>query len=114
MDCASNIWSTAQSSIRGIGLSISIEFDFLFRTLLFLFFSVPFPESKPIQFFQHGAAVVQDKMYIYGGNHNGRYLSDMHVSNYLQTIVKYSLNCSLCICIVDRITTCSGFVVFSF
>jgi len=29
---------------------------------------------------QHGAAVVQDKLYIYGGNHNGRYLNDLHVS----------------------------------
>jgi len=23
---------------------------------------------------------VQDKLYIYGGNHNGRYLNDLHVS----------------------------------
>ncbi|GMJ11776.1 acyl-CoA binding protein 4 [Hibiscus trionum] len=29
--------------------------------------------------YQHGAAVVQDKMYIYGGNHNGRYLGDLHI-----------------------------------
>ncbi|KAL6324095.1 hypothetical protein AAG906_006366 [Vitis piasezkii] len=27
----------------------------------------------------HGAAVVQDKMYIFGGNHNGRYLNDLQV-----------------------------------
>lgn len=29
---------------------------------------------------QHGATVVEDKLYIYGGNHNGRYLNDLHVS----------------------------------
>ncbi|XP_010464068.1 PREDICTED: acyl-CoA-binding domain-containing protein 4 isoform X2 [Camelina sativa] len=29
--------------------------------------------------YEHGAAVIQDKMYIYGGNHNGRYLGDLHV-----------------------------------
>ncbi|AED93708.1 acyl-CoA binding protein 5 [Arabidopsis thaliana] len=29
--------------------------------------------------YQHGAAVIQDKMYMYGGNHNGRYLGDLHV-----------------------------------
>lgn len=28
---------------------------------------------------QHGAAVIDDKMYIFGGNHNGRYLSDLQV-----------------------------------
>ena len=33
-----------------------------------------------VTYFQHGAAVVQDKMYIYGGNHNGRYLNDIQVS----------------------------------
>lgn len=30
---------------------------------------------------QHGAAVVKDKMYIFGGNHNGRYLNDLQVYN---------------------------------
>ncbi|KAJ6876760.1 acyl-CoA-binding domain-containing protein 4 [Populus alba x Populus x berolinensis] len=29
--------------------------------------------------YEHGAASVQDKMYVYGGNHNGRYLNDLHV-----------------------------------
>ncbi|KAJ6380263.1 hypothetical protein OIU76_016840 [Salix suchowensis] len=28
--------------------------------------------------YEHGAAIVQDKMYVYGGNHNGRYLNDLH------------------------------------
>lgn len=29
--------------------------------------------------YEHGAALVQDKMYIFGGNHNGRYLNELHV-----------------------------------
>lgn len=32
---------------------------------------------------QHGAAVIQDKMYIFGGNHNGRYCSDLQVREVL-------------------------------
>ncbi|KAI9075421.1 hypothetical protein K1719_042616 [Acacia pycnantha] len=28
---------------------------------------------------KHGTTVIQDKFYIYGGNHNGRYLNDLHV-----------------------------------
>ncbi|KAF5957576.1 hypothetical protein HYC85_004801 [Camellia sinensis] len=28
---------------------------------------------------QHGAAIIDDKMYIFGGNHNGRYLNDLQV-----------------------------------
>ncbi|KAK6911566.1 Kelch repeat type 1 [Dillenia turbinata] len=35
------------------------------------------PRPKPR--YEHGAAVVEDKMYIFGGNHNGRYLSDLQV-----------------------------------
>ncbi|KAK7284365.1 hypothetical protein RJT34_19110 [Clitoria ternatea] len=35
--------------------------------------------QRPKARYEHGAAVVQDKLYIYGGNHNGRYLSDLHV-----------------------------------
>ncbi|XP_061338002.1 acyl-CoA-binding domain-containing protein 4 isoform X1 [Gastrolobium bilobum] len=37
--------------------------------------SGPSPKAR----YEHGAAVVLDKMYIYGGNHNGRYLNDLHV-----------------------------------
>ncbi|CAA7398442.1 unnamed protein product [Spirodela intermedia] len=29
--------------------------------------------------YKHGAAIVQDKMYVFGGNHNGRYLNDLQV-----------------------------------
>ncbi|PKA54912.1 Acyl-CoA-binding domain-containing protein 4 [Apostasia shenzhenica] len=34
---------------------------------------------RPRPRYQHGAAVVQDKMYIFGGNHNGHYLSDLQI-----------------------------------
>ncbi|XP_021898883.1 LOW QUALITY PROTEIN: acyl-CoA-binding domain-containing protein 4 [Carica papaya] len=39
----------------------------------------PISGQRPKARYEHGAAVVQDKMYIYGGNHNGRYLGDIHV-----------------------------------
>ncbi|XP_078445026.1 acyl-CoA-binding domain-containing protein 6-like isoform X2 [Wolffia australiana] len=29
--------------------------------------------------YKHGAAMIEDKMYIFGGNHNGRYLADLQV-----------------------------------
>ncbi|CAN8269658.1 unnamed protein product [Cochlearia groenlandica] len=35
--------------------------------------------QRPKARYEHGAAVIQDKMYLYGGNHNGRYLGDLHV-----------------------------------
>ncbi|XP_077218055.1 acyl-CoA binding protein 4 [Tasmannia lanceolata] len=35
--------------------------------------------QRPKARYSHGAALVQDKMYIFGGNHNGRYLSDLQV-----------------------------------
>ncbi|KAJ4957308.1 hypothetical protein NE237_014091 [Protea cynaroides] len=35
--------------------------------------------QRPKARYEHGAAVVQDKMYIFGGNHNGRYLNDLQV-----------------------------------
>ncbi|MBA0699240.1 hypothetical protein Goari_000893, partial [Gossypium aridum] len=41
--------------------------------------SPPVIGQRPKARYQHGAAVVQDKMYIFGGNHNGRYLNDLHV-----------------------------------
>eukprot|EP00249_Psilotum_nudum_P008528 c21343_g1_i1 orf=125-2200(+) len=34
---------------------------------------------RPSARYQHAAAVIQDKMYIVGGNHNGRYLNDVQV-----------------------------------
>uniref|UniRef100_A0A0D6R7M9 ACB domain-containing protein n=1 Tax=Araucaria cunninghamii TaxID=56994 RepID=A0A0D6R7M9_ARACU len=32
---------------------------------------------RPKARYEHAAAVVQDKMYVFGGNHNGRYLNDI-------------------------------------
>lgn len=39
----------------------------------------PISGQAPKARYEHAAAVIQDKMYIFGGNHNGRYLSDLHV-----------------------------------
>ncbi|GLT90254.1 hypothetical protein SLE2022_081970 [Rubroshorea leprosula] len=39
----------------------------------------PISGQRPKARYEHAAAVVQDKMYIFGGNHNGRYLSDLHI-----------------------------------
>ncbi|KAE8677779.1 Acyl-CoA-binding domain-containing protein 5 [Hibiscus syriacus] len=47
-----------------------------------LWISPPISGQRPKARYQHGAAVVQDKMYIYGGNHNGRYLDDLHVLDF--------------------------------
>ncbi|KAH1084098.1 hypothetical protein J1N35_023859 [Gossypium stocksii] len=44
--------------------------------------SPPITGQHPKARYQHGAAVVQEKMYIYGGNHNGRYLGDLHVLDF--------------------------------
>ncbi|KAG1326302.1 Acyl-CoA-binding domain-containing protein 6 [Cocos nucifera] len=35
--------------------------------------------QRPKPRYVHGAAIVQDKMYVFGGNHNGRYLNDLQV-----------------------------------
>ncbi|KAK9086460.1 hypothetical protein Syun_028854 [Stephania yunnanensis] len=35
--------------------------------------------QRPKPRYEHGAAIIQDKMYIFGGNHNGRYLNDLQV-----------------------------------
>ncbi|KAK3041978.1 hypothetical protein RJ639_002286 [Escallonia herrerae] len=37
----------------------------------------PISGPRPKARYEHGAAVIDDKMYICGGNHNGRYLSDL-------------------------------------
>ncbi|XP_052193414.1 acyl-CoA-binding domain-containing protein 4 [Diospyros lotus] len=39
----------------------------------------PVSGPRPKARYEHGAAVIDDKMYIFGGNHNGRYLSDLQV-----------------------------------
>ncbi|KAG2316147.1 hypothetical protein Bca52824_019269 [Brassica carinata] len=54
--------------------------------------------QRPKARYEHGAAVIQDKMYIYGGNHNGRYLGDLHWN--LLTLIDpaRSLECLICLC----------------
>ncbi|KAM7481517.1 hypothetical protein LguiB_006100 [Lonicera macranthoides] len=39
----------------------------------------PVSGPRPKARYEHGAAVIDDKMYVFGGNHNGRYLSDLQV-----------------------------------
>ncbi|CAL0311220.1 unnamed protein product [Lupinus luteus] len=39
----------------------------------------PVSGQRPKGRYEHGAAFVQDKLYIYGGNRNGSYLNDLHV-----------------------------------
>ncbi|KAL3814677.1 hypothetical protein ACJIZ3_015945 [Penstemon smallii] len=41
----------------------------------------PISGVRPKARYEHGAAVIDDKMYIFGGNHNGRYLNDLQVLN---------------------------------
>lgn len=59
---------------------VSVCFLFLeHEFVVILFFHV----NKLLSNMQHGAAVVNDRMYIFGGNHNGRYLNDLQVLNFL-------------------------------
>ncbi|XP_021742539.1 acyl-CoA-binding domain-containing protein 4-like [Chenopodium quinoa] len=39
----------------------------------------PVSGQRPKPRYEHGAAVLGEKMYVYGGNYNGRYLSDLQV-----------------------------------
>ncbi|KAL7084001.1 hypothetical protein ACP275_14G198300 [Erythranthe tilingii] len=41
----------------------------------------PISGTRPKARYEHGSAVIDDKMYIFGGNHNGRYLNDLQVLN---------------------------------
>ncbi|XP_051145169.1 acyl-CoA-binding domain-containing protein 4-like isoform X2 [Andrographis paniculata] len=40
---------------------------------------LPLSGTRPRARYEHGAAVIDDKMYVFGGNHNGRYLNDLQV-----------------------------------
>ncbi|KAK6143923.1 hypothetical protein DH2020_024271 [Rehmannia glutinosa] len=46
----------------------------------------PISGPRPKARYEHGAAVIDDKMYIFGGNHNGRYLNDLQVSRGGQSV----------------------------
>ncbi|CAH1444208.1 unnamed protein product [Lactuca virosa] len=37
--------------------------------------------TRPKPRYEHAAAVIDDKMYVFGGNHNGRYLNDLQTLN---------------------------------
>nr|KAJ0184559.1 hypothetical protein LSAT_V11C900459320 [Lactuca sativa] len=37
--------------------------------------------TRPKPRYEHAAAVVDDKMYVFGGNHNGHYLNDLQTLN---------------------------------
>lgn len=54
------------------------EVVFVLHSLLLIIFLISLPQILHL-LSQHGAAVIDDKMYIFGGNHNGRYLSDLQV-----------------------------------
>ncbi|XP_073141442.1 acyl-CoA-binding domain-containing protein 4-like isoform X1 [Henckelia pumila] len=41
--------------------------------------ALPVSGTRPKGRYEHGAAAIGDKLYIFGGNHNGRYLNDLQV-----------------------------------
>ncbi|KAM7273404.1 hypothetical protein ACFE04_028068 [Oxalis oulophora] len=59
-------------------VSESIDSTFVYDQWI----AAPISGPRPKPRYEHGAAVIQDKMYVFGGNHNGRYLSDLHVLNF--------------------------------
>ncbi|KAK9054803.1 hypothetical protein SSX86_025882 [Deinandra increscens subsp. villosa] len=63
------------------------------------------PRPKPR--YEHAAAVVDDKMYIFGGNHNGRYLNDLQtldLRNWTWSKVEVKANSEDPV----RVTPCAG------
>ncbi|XVE63044.1 hypothetical protein DITRI_Ditri06bG0168100 [Diplodiscus trichospermus] len=66
-----SIMETQDKDVVSEGLGSVVVYD--------QWISPPITGQHPKARYEHGAAVMQDKMYIYGGNHNGRYLSDLHV-----------------------------------
>ncbi|XWS64529.1 hypothetical protein CRYUN_Cryun05aG0011800 [Craigia yunnanensis] len=66
-----SLMETQDKDVVSEGLGSDVVYD--------QWISPPITGQRPKARYEHGAAVVQDKMYIYGGNHNGRYLSDLHV-----------------------------------
>ncbi|KAD3067443.1 hypothetical protein R6Q59_018487 [Mikania micrantha] len=63
------------------------------------------PHPKPR--YEHAAAVVDDKMYIFGGNHNGRYLNDLQtldLRNWTWSKVEVKANSEDSV----KVTPCAG------
>ncbi|XP_022150762.1 acyl-CoA-binding domain-containing protein 4 isoform X1 [Momordica charantia] len=66
-----NLLETQDKDVLVEGFGLIVVYD--------QWISPPVSGLRPKARYEHGAAVIQDKMYIFGGNHNGRYLSDLHV-----------------------------------
>lgn len=66
-----NLMETQDKDVVSEGLGSVVVYD--------QWIAPPISGQRPKARYEHGAAVVQDKMYIYGGNHNGRYLSDIYI-----------------------------------
>ncbi|KAF5803237.1 putative acyl-CoA-binding protein, ACBP [Helianthus annuus] len=67
--------------------------------------SVSGPRPKPR--YEHAATVIDDKMYIFGGNHNGRYLNDLQIldlRNWTWSKVEVKANSGD----TGRVTPCAG------
>ncbi|KVI11105.1 Kelch-type beta propeller [Cynara cardunculus var. scolymus] len=68
------------------------------------------PRPKPR--YEHAAAVVDDKMYIFGGNHNGRYLNDLQERMDGQT--KDTVSCDEVRMIAEKMRPWEGNKLISF
>ncbi|KAK7269350.1 hypothetical protein RIF29_22075 [Crotalaria pallida] len=71
--------STENGSQEGIQDKDIVIEGFGSATVYDQWIAPPISGQRPKARYEHGAAVVVDKLYIHGGNHNGRYLNDLHV-----------------------------------
>ncbi|KAI4311128.1 hypothetical protein MLD38_036048 [Melastoma candidum] len=62
---------TQDKDVFSEGLGLVAAYDQLIRPSI--------SGQKPKPCYEHGAAVIGDKMYIYGGNHKGRYIGDIQM-----------------------------------
>ncbi|EYU29897.1 hypothetical protein MIMGU_mgv1a0025143mg, partial [Erythranthe guttata] len=68
-----NLSETQDKDVVSEGLGIVSVYD--------QWIAPPISGTRPKARYEHGSAVIDDKMYIFGGNHNGRYLNDLQVLN---------------------------------
>ncbi|KAK7277946.1 hypothetical protein RJT34_22966 [Clitoria ternatea] len=71
----------------------------------------PISGQRPKARYEHGAAVVLDKFYIYGGNYNGRYLNDLHVldlRSWTWSKIEANVVESNDLSVSDTLTPCAG------
>ncbi|KAL7126446.1 hypothetical protein ABFS83_14G188000 [Erythranthe nasuta] len=66
-----NLSETQDKDVVSEGLGIVSVYD--------QWIAPPVSGTRPKARYEHGSAVIDDKMYIFGGNHNGRYLNDLQV-----------------------------------